>query len=68
MNTPILNQALALSVQERVELVDKLLESLVLSNEDVNNIWAAEAEDRVHMYEQGKIAARPVSETLKKYR
>lgn len=67
MNTPILNQALALSVQERIELVDKLLESLGLSNEDVNNIWAAEAEDRVHMYEQGKIAARPVSETLKKY-
>ena len=68
MNKAILNDALALSVNERVELVDRLLESLDASNEEINKIWSTEAESRVKAYDEGKIAAQTVSEVLKKYK
>ena len=68
MNKAILNDALALSVNERVELVDRLLESLDAPNEEINKIWSTEAESRVKAYDEGKIAAQPASEVLKKYK
>ena len=68
MNKAILNDALALSVNERVELVDRLLESLDAPNEEINKIWSTEAESRFKAYDEGKVTAQPVSEVLKKYK
>jgi hypothetical protein len=63
----IVDDALSLSTNQRVELVKKLLESQDVPNSGINNIWVKEAEDRVRAYENNEVSSKSISEVLKKY-
>ncbi|HEY0555742.1 MAG TPA: addiction module protein [Thermoanaerobaculia bacterium] len=63
----IFRAALSLSEDARAELAGQLLESLDESDEDeeeIERLWALEAEDRIAAYERGEIEAIPVEEFL----
>jgi putative addiction module component (TIGR02574 family) len=53
----IAEQALLLPREDRAELVEKLLSSLnVPTQEEVDRLWAEEAERRIQEYDEGKVA------------
>jgi len=54
--------ALALPKQERALLIERLLASLDIGqDEDVEEIWLAEAERRYQEYRAGKLSGRPAA-------
>lgn len=55
--------ALALSTNERVALVEQLLQSLDAPSEEINEIWAKEADARVSAYEKGEITSKSSSDS-----
>jgi putative addiction module component (TIGR02574 family) len=56
-----------LSPDERLELVDQILESLDEPNSELDVLWAKEAEDRLVAYRRGDLQAIPMTEVLAKY-
>ncbi|WP_421846344.1 addiction module protein [Marinomonas sp.] len=68
VNRNIVEDALSLSTSERVELVEKLLESLDTPNAELNAIWAREADARIEAYEKKQLTSKPLSEVLSKYK
>ncbi len=64
----ILEEALTLRPAEKAELIDKLLYSLDKPDQEIDDLWAKEAESRIDAYEQGKIKAVTLEEVLKKYK
>jgi putative addiction module component (TIGR02574 family) len=64
----LVNDALALSTNERVALVEQLLQSLDVPSEEINEAWAKEADARVRAYEKSEISSKSSSEVFKKYR
>ncbi len=56
----ILKKALTLKPEQKAELIDKLLSSLDKPDEEIDELWANEAESRIDAYEQGKIKAVPL--------
>lgn len=64
----VFDDALALSTNERVALVERLLESLDAPNEEINAIWSEESDRRVQAYEKKQSISKPVSDVLKKYK
>lgn len=56
----VLDEALLLPSDQRAELVDQLLRSLNLpTGEDVDRLWAAEAERRVREIRAGEVEPVP---------
>lgn len=56
----ILEEALSLSPTERAEIAERLLSSLdTPDRQRVDELWAAEAEDRLDAYERGEIKTIP---------
>ncbi|MCI0628522.1 MAG: addiction module protein [Acidobacteria bacterium] len=54
----VLEEALSLPPTERVELVELLLSSLDSpSQQQIDQLWAQEAEDRLDAFERGEIQA-----------
>ncbi|GGN30252.1 MULTISPECIES: addiction module protein [Marinomonas] len=68
VNRNIVEDALSLSMNERVELVEKLLESLDTKNTELNAIWAQESDARIEAYEKKQLTSKPLSEVLRKYK
>ncbi len=63
--TEILKEALSLSPAERAEIAERLLVSLdTPDRERVNELWAAEAEERLDAYEQGEISTIPAKQVF----
>jgi putative addiction module component (TIGR02574 family) len=61
----ILNEVLALPVEERAELVDRILDSLgETPDKERLERWAAEAESRLDAIDRGELAARAGEEVL----
>ena len=52
---------------DKIHLIDQLLLSLDLPNNELDKIWAQEAEKRINAYEAGKTQATDVYEVLEKY-
>ena len=52
---------------ERIELVDKIFNSLENSSKQIDELWSKEAESRIQAYDEGKIESIPMEEVLKKY-
>jgi putative addiction module component (TIGR02574 family) len=48
----LLDEALALPVNERADLVERLLSSLDPSEPEIQKIWAKEVEDRIDALER----------------
>ena len=61
----VLAQALKLSPLEKAELVERILDTFVLPDrKEIDERWAAEAEDRIDAYDRGEIAAKSVMEVF----
>jgi putative addiction module component (TIGR02574 family) len=61
-------QARALSPEDRIALVEDVLESLDHADPTVDRLWAREAVDRVAAYRRGELAAKDLSDIVAKYR
>lgn len=62
----ILSEAISLPVEIRLQLVEKLLESLNPSHKDIDELWAVEAERRVAEIEKGEVETVPGEEVFRK--
>ena len=61
----ILKEALALSPMERAFLLEELLSSFDFpARQEVDALWAAEAEGRIDAYERGDMRAVPADEVF----
>ena len=59
-------EAMRLSARERALLADALLESLSdEATQKIQELWAAEADDRLQAFREGRISARDASDVLK---
>ena len=68
MSSPaLLRAALSLDVRDRARLAEQLLASLDLLTEDeVERLWADEAERRLQKFRAGQIRAVPADEVAQK--
>ena len=65
----VIDEALSLPSNVRLSLVEKLLTSLNLPiDEEINRLWAEEAERRVSQIEEGKAKLVPGEEVFAKIR
>jgi putative addiction module component (TIGR02574 family) len=61
-------QARALPPQDRIALVEDVLESLDHADSDIDRRWAREASDRLTAYRRGELAAKDLGTIVAKYR
>lgn len=52
---------------EKMQLVDKIFNSLEYSNKSIDELWANEAQSRIQAYDENKIQSKPMQEVFKKY-
>ena len=64
----ILDEISPLKPVEKLQLVDKILNSLNLFDRQVDTIWAQEAEDRIEAYERGMLSVVNEDDVFSKYR
>ena len=63
----ILKEALALPLQERAELVERLLATFKSpADPRIEDLWVREAEDRVDAYDRGELKAVPAEDVFDK--
>jgi putative addiction module component (TIGR02574 family) len=68
-NDRVVEEALSLPSDVRISLVEKLLTSLNLPvDEEIDRLWAEEAERRVYQIEEGKAKLVPGEEVFAKIR
>jgi putative addiction module component (TIGR02574 family) len=60
-------QAAKLPPEERVEVVERILDSLDQRNVTLDGLWAKEADDRLAAYRRGEIKAVALSDVIAKY-
>ena len=61
-------RARALTPEDRIALVEDVLDSLDRADPDIDQLWAREATDRVAAYRRGELAAKDLSDVVAKYR
>ena len=64
----LIEQARALPPQERIALVEDVLDSLDRTDHDLDRLWAREASDRLAAYRRGELAAKDLGAIVAKYR
>ena len=68
-NDRVIEEALSLPADVRLSLVEKLLTSLNLPiDEEIDRLWAEEAERRVSQIEEGKVKLVPGEEVFTRIR
>jgi len=68
-NDRVVEEALSLPADVRLSLVEKLLTSLNLpTDEEIDRLWAEEAERRVSQIEAGEVKLVPGEEVFSKIR
>lgn len=67
LSNSVLQQALDLSPVEKAQLIDGLLASLDTPDSTLDRVWAAEADARLAMYDEGDIKASSAEKVLSKY-
>ena len=61
----VLANALSLPPNERAQLAEQLFASLDISQEELDRLWAQEADSRIDAYERGEIKAIPAEKVFK---
>lgn len=61
-------QARELNPQERIALVEDVLDSLDRPDPNIDQLWAAEAKERLAAYRRGELAATDLTDIVAKYR
>lgn len=64
----LIELARALPPEDRIALVEDVLDSLDRADADIDQLWAREATDRVAAYRRGELAAKDLSAVAVKYR
>ncbi len=64
----IFESARKLRADERLKLIDALLETLDEPDPAIESAWAAEAQDRLAAYRRGDLTAGPIEELFTKLR
>ncbi len=64
----IFNEISPLKPVEKLQLIDKILNSLNPSDKKLEDIWANEAEDRIEAYGRGLISTVNEDDVFSKYR
>ena len=64
----LIEQARALPRQDRIALVEDILDSLDHADPGADQLWAREASDRLAAYRRGELAAKDLSDIVAKYR
>ena len=62
----LISEAISLPIEIRLQLVERILESLNPSHKDIDELWAIEAERRVAEIEKGEIETVPGEEVFRK--
>jgi putative addiction module component (TIGR02574 family) len=73
MNTPtstadLVSIADSLPIDLKIELIDKLLESISPSQSEIDELWKVEVERRIDEVESGKVKTIPGDEVFAKIR
>jgi putative addiction module component (TIGR02574 family) len=61
----VLNEALSLDRSERAQLAERLFSSLDISQEEIDRLWAQEADSRIDAYNRGDIKAVSANDVFK---
>ncbi len=61
----VLTEALSLPPSERAQLAERLFSSLDISQEELDRLWAQEADSRIDAYDRGDIKAISASDVFK---
>jgi putative addiction module component (TIGR02574 family) len=61
----VLANALSLPPSERAQLAEQLFASLDISQDELDHLWAKEADSRIDAYERGEIKAIPAEKVFK---
>jgi putative addiction module component (TIGR02574 family) len=64
----LIEQARALPPQDRIALVENVLDSLDRADPEIDRLWAQEASERLAAYRRGEVAAKDLSDIVAKYR
>jgi putative addiction module component (TIGR02574 family) len=64
----LIERVRALSPEDRIALVEDVLDSLDHADPTIDQLWAREATDRVAAYRRGELAAKDLSDFVAKYR
>ena len=64
----LIERARALSPEDRIALVEDVLDSLDRADPDIDRLWAREATDRMAAYRRGELSAKDLSDVVAKYR
>jgi putative addiction module component (TIGR02574 family) len=67
-NDPMVEQLITLPDMDRLQIVDYLLESLDIPNQEIERLWVAESQDRYSAYIRGEIKAISMEEVFAKYK
>jgi len=62
----LISEAVSLPVEIRVQLIERLLESLNPSHKDIDGLWAIEVERRVTEIDNGEVKTVPADEVFRK--
>ena len=62
----IYGEVLDLPSEERLQLIDRLLQSVTPIDKSIEKAWIAEAEKRYQEYREGKVKAIPGDEVFRK--
>ncbi|MBK6591668.1 MAG: addiction module protein [Burkholderiales bacterium] len=60
-------EAVKLPPEERMEVVERILDSLDEPDAALDALWAKEADDRLAAYRRGEVKAVALSEVIAKY-
>jgi len=61
----VLANALSLPPAKRAELAERLFASLDISQDELDRLWAQEADSRIDAYERGEIKTIPAHKVFK---
>ena len=61
-------QARELSPSDRISLVEEVLDSLDKTDSRLDELWTAEAKDRLAAYRRGEVTAKDLNDIIAKYR
>ena len=61
----VLSEALSLPPSERAQLAEQLFSSLDISQQELDRLWAQEADSRIDAYDRGDIKAVSANDVFK---
>ena len=64
----ILKEALQLRPAERLQLIEKLTQSLDKPDKEIEKIWTEESEKRYQALKEGKVDTIPLDKIVKRYK